>query len=86
MPPVRNLDGLRGAGRGTLGEERRPVPIHDFDTRPVGEPGRQTGRFPVGQQVDGVAGLNVDEDGAVVAALKGGVLVDAGHPRCGNLR
>lgn len=86
MPPVRDLDGLRGAGGGTFGEERRPVPAHDFDTRPVGEPGRQAGRFPVRQQVDGTAGLHVDEEGAVVAALAGGVLVDADHPRCGDLR
>lgn len=34
----------------------------------------------------GRMGFDVDEDGAVVAALAGGVLVDADHPRSGHLR
>lgn len=85
MPPVRDLDGLRRTGGGALGEERRPVPAHDLDAGPIGEPGRQAGCLPVGQQVDRTAGFYVDENGAVVAALAGGVLVDADHTR-GHLR
>lgn len=85
VPPVRDLDGLRGAGGGTFGEERRPVPAYDLNARPVGEPGRQAGCLPVGQQVDGTVGLDVDEDGAVMAALAGGVLVNADHTRGSDL-
>lgn len=85
VPPVRDLDGLRGAGGGAFSEERRPIPADDLDTWPFGEPGRQSGCFPVGQQVNGAAGLDVDEDGAVVAAFAGGVFVDADHTRDGHL-
>lgn len=85
VPPVRDLDGLRGAGGGAFGEERRTVTADDLNARPFGEPGRQAGRLPVRQQIDGAAGLDVDEDGAVVAALAGGVLVDADHPRRGDI-
>lgn len=81
VPPVRDLDGLRGAGGGAPGEERCPVPADDLDAWPFGEPDRQAGCLPVGQQVDGAAGLDVDEDGAVMAALAGGVLVNADHTR-----
>lgn len=70
MPPVCDLDGLRCTGGGALGEERRPVPAHDLDAGPMGEPGRQARCLPVGQQVDRAAGLDVDENGAVVAALR----------------
>lgn len=85
VPPVRDLDGLWGADGGAFGEEWRPVPADDLDARPFGEPGSQAGRLPVRQQIDGAPGLDVDEDSAVVAALAGGVLVNADHPRCGDL-
>jgi hypothetical protein len=85
VPPVRDLNGLRGTGGGACGEERRPVAADDLNAWPVGEPGRQAGRLPVRQQVDGAAALDVNEDGAVVAALASGVLVDADHPRRGDL-
>lgn len=65
-------------------EERRPVSADDLNARPCGEPGRQAGRLPVGQQIDGAAGFDVDEDGAVVATLPGRVLVDTDHPRCNH--
>lgn len=62
-----------------------PVTADHLNARPRGEPGRQAGRLTVGQQVDGAAGLDVDEDGAVVAALPGRVLVNADNPWCGHL-
>jgi hypothetical protein len=41
---------------------------------------------PGRQQVDRTPGFDVHENGAVVAALAGGVLVDADHTRGGHLR
>lgn len=85
VPAVRDLDRLWSADGGTFGQERRPVTADHLNARPRGEPGRQAGRFPIGQQVNGAAGLDVDEDGAVVAALPGRVLVNADNPWCGHL-
>lgn len=85
MPPVRDLDGLRCTGGGALGEERRPIPAYDLDAGSIGESGRQTRCLPVGQQVDRTAGLDVDKNGAVVAALAGGV-PNADHTRGGHFR
>lgn len=85
VPAVRDLDRLWSADGGTFGEERRPVTADHLNARPRGEPGRQAERLPVGQQVDGAAGLDVDEDGAVVAALPGRLLVNADNPWCGHL-
>lgn len=34
VPPVRDLDGLRGAGGGAFGEERCPVPAHRLKIKP----------------------------------------------------
>lgn len=86
MPPVRDLGRLRRSGRSALGEERRAVPADDLDARPLGEPGGQTRCLPVREEIDRAAGFDVDRDGAVVAALAGGVLVDADHPRRGHFR
>lgn len=85
-PPVRDLHGLRGADGGALGEERRTVTAHHLDSWPLGQPSGQARGLPVGQQVDGPAGFDVHEDSSVVAALAGGVLVDAEHARSGHFR
>jgi hypothetical protein len=81
VPPIRDLDGLRGSGGGAFGKERRPVAADDLDARPLGEPGSQAGCLPIRQQIDGAPGLDVDEESAVAAALAAGALVDADHPR-----
>jgi hypothetical protein len=86
MPPVRDLDGLRCPGGGALGEERGTVAADDLDTGPLCQPRGQSRRLPVGQQVNWAPRLDIDEDRAVVAALAGGVLVDADHPRRGHVR
>lgn len=86
MPSIRDLHSLWCSDSGTFSEERRAVPAYDLDTGPLCEPGGQAGCLPVREQIDRTAGLNVHQHGAVVAALSGGVLVDADHPRCGHLR
>lgn len=86
MPPVGDLDGLRGAGGRALSEERGPIPADDLDARPFGEPGRKAGRLPVGQQVDRPTDLDIDQDGPVVPSFAGRVLVDTDHPRSGQIR
>ncbi|MCW7940612.1 hypothetical protein AAW14_00715 [Streptomyces hygroscopicus] len=52
---------------------------------PARRPGGPAGGFPGGQQVD-AAGFDVHEDGAVMAALAGGVHVGADHPPPRHLR
>jgi hypothetical protein len=86
MPPIRDLHSLWCSGSGAFSEERRAVPAYDLDTGPVCKPGGQAGCLPALEQSDRTAGLDVHQHGAVVAALAGGVLVDAGHPRYGHLR
>ncbi len=86
MPPVRDLDRLRRPGCGAFCEERRPVPADDLDTGPLGKPGGQARCFSIRQEIDRTAGFDVHQDSAVAAALAGGVLVDADHPRCRHLR
>lgn len=49
MPSVGDLEGLRGA-RGTFGKEGRPVTADDLDARPLGEPGRERVRLPIGKR------------------------------------
>ena len=86
VPPVRDLDGLRSADSGALGKERGTVPADDLDVWSPGEPRGQAGRLPVGQQIDRAAGFDVHENGAVVPALAGGVLIDPNHSRRGRFR
>lgn len=71
MPFVGAVLGLRGAGASALGEERRAVAADDLDAGVVAQPGGQGPGLAVGQQVQGLAGLAVDQDGAVPAALPG---------------
>ncbi|WP_097240543.1 hypothetical protein [Streptomyces sp. 1331.2] len=46
----------------------------------LGEPLRQGIGAPLGQDLDGTAALDVDQDRAVVVALAKGEIVDAEHP------
>ncbi|OEJ35204.1 hypothetical protein BGK67_31320 [Streptomyces subrutilus] len=84
--PIGDLDGLRRPGGGALGEERGPAPAHDLDSGPLGQPRGQARCLPARQQVYRAAWLDVHEDGAVVAALAGCVLVDADRPRGRDFR
>ncbi len=86
VPPVRDLYGLRSADGGALSEERCTVPADHLDSRPQGQPRSQTRGLPIGRHVDRSAGSDVHEDGPVVPALAGGVLVDADRPRSGHFR
>jgi hypothetical protein len=85
VPPVRDLDGTRGADGGPFDEEGCPIPADHPYAWPLGEPGCQTGCLPVRKQIDGAAGFNVDAGRCRRAALTGGVLVNADHTRDGHL-
>ncbi len=84
MPPVRDLHCLRCPGRGTFGEERCSIAAAHLHPGPLLEPSREAGRLPVGQQVHWTPAFDVDQDGPVVAAFAGRVLIDADHPRDWN--
>ncbi|WP_406310845.1 hypothetical protein [Streptomyces sp. NBC_00623] len=86
MPPVRDLDRLRRPGCGAFCEERRAVPADDLDTGPLGESGGEARCFPIRQEIDRTAGFDIHQNSAVMAALAGGVLVDADYPRRRRLR
>lgn len=86
MPPVRDLDRLRRPGCGAFCEERRAVPADDLDTGPLGESGGEARCFPIRQEIDRTAGFDIHQKSAVMAALAGGVLVDADYPRRRRLR
>lgn len=81
MPSVCSVLGLRGAGAGTVGEERGAVAADDLDARVLAQSGGQGLRLAVGQQVQRLVGLAVDQDRAVPAALAGRELVHSQHPR-----
>ena len=69
VPPVSDLDRVRGAVPGALGVGPGPVPA---DHRGAGmglQPGLDSGRFPVWQQVDRVSGAHVHQDGPVDVSL-----------------
>lgn len=86
VPPVRHLHRLGRPGGGAFGEERCPIAADHFAPWPLREPSGQAGGFPVGQQVHRASAFDVDQDGSVVAAFAGGVLIDADDARGRNLR
>lgn len=73
--------GLRGVSTGTFGEERRAVAADDFDAGVLAQPRGQSPGLVVGQQVQGLVGLAVDQDRPVPAALPRRELVHSQHPR-----
>lgn len=86
VPPVRHLYRLGRPGGGAFGEERCPIAADHFGPWPLREPSGQAGGFPVGQQVHRASAFDVDQDGSVVAAFAGRVLIDADDARGGNFR
>ncbi len=66
---------------GAFGIAGGTVAADDLDSGVVSQPAGQGGGLAVGQQVNGPAGLNVDQDGAVNVALEQGEVVDPEHPR-----
>jgi hypothetical protein len=81
VPSVGAVLGARSAVAGAVGEERRAVAADDLDTGVLAQPGGQRLGLAVGQQVDGLTGLAVEQNGAVPSALPRGELVHPQHPR-----
>lgn len=81
MPPVGDLQGVRGGFPDRLRAGGGPVPADGLGTGMVIEPGRERLGGAVGKHIHDPADLDVDEDGAVGAALAEGELVDPQHPR-----
>lgn len=86
VPPVRDMDRIRGAEPSGLGVSGRPVTAYHLDAGMVGEPGSHRCRGPVGQQVDRTARVDVYQDRAVVVSLAQGELVHSEHPWCVHFR
>lgn len=86
VPPVRHLHRLGRPGGGAFGEERCPIPADHLHPWPLRKPSGQAGSLPVGQQVHRAPAFDVDQDGPVVAAFAGRVLIDANHARGRNFR
>ncbi len=68
MPSVGDLDRGRRAGAGALGECSGPVAADYLGTGMRAQPGRQGVRLPVREQVDGRAGIDIDQQRAVGVA------------------
>lgn len=86
VPPVRDMDRIRGAEPSGLGVSGRPVTAYHLDAGMVGEPGSHRRRGPVGQQVNRTARVDVHQDRAVVVSLAQGELVHSEHPWCVHFR
>ena len=81
VPSIGDLLGLGRCFGGGLGVGRRAVAADQLDAGMGLEP-RLDGRgVAVGQEVDDLAGLEVDDDGAVALSLAPGPVVDADEPR-----
>lgn len=72
MPPIGDLNGLRGTAGSAFGEEGGSVAADDLDAGPLGEPGRERVRLPVRQEVDGTTCFDVDEHSSVEGAAMTG--------------
>src|SRR5690348_6202507 len=86
MKAIRHLQGLRGPSAGSLGIGAAPVPDYDLHAGMLLQPGRQRLALSVGQQVDGAALFQIDEDRAIVMALAERPVVDTEHARGGSTR
>lgn len=86
VPPVRHLHRLGRPGGGAFSEERCPVAAYDLYPGTLREPSGQAGGFPLGQQVHRASAFDVDQNGPVVAAFAGRVLIDADYARGGKFR
>ena len=81
VPSIGDLPGLGRRLGGGLGVGRRAVPADQLDVGMGPEP-RLDGRgITVRQEIDDVAGLEVDDDGAIALPLAPGPVVDADEPR-----
>jgi hypothetical protein len=65
MPPVGDLDRVRGAGGGAFGVAAGPVPTDHLHSRVCSQPAGEGLGLTVGQHVDRLTGFHVDQDGGV---------------------
>ncbi len=81
VPAISDFEGVRGGLFDRLGVGGGPVTADDLGAGMFGQPGREGLRGAVGQHVHDPAGFDVDQHGAVGAALAEGELVHPQHPR-----
>lgn len=81
VPAICDFEGVGGGLLDRLRIGGGPVPADDLRTGMGLEPGRERLRGAIGQHVHDPAGLDVDQHGAVGAALAEGELVHSQHPR-----
>lgn len=81
VPAISDSQGVRGSFLDRLGVGGGAVPADDLGSRMLGEPGRESLGGAIGQHVHDPAGLDVDQHGAVRAALAEGELVHPQHAR-----
>ena len=76
---VGHLDGVRSALPGALGVGAGPVPADDLHARVVFQPLGESLGLAVGQHVDGLVCVHVDQDGRVGLAAPLGEIIHAQH-------
>jgi hypothetical protein len=81
VPPVGHLHRLRGAGGCALGVATSPVPANHLHPGMIQQPGGERARFTIGQHVNRLTGLHIDQDGGVAVTPPPGELVHPQHPR-----
>jgi hypothetical protein len=72
VPPIRDLQGVR---RGT-GGAGRAIPRHDRKAGARAQPSRAGGGVAIGQEVDGLMTLQIDDERAPAAPAAPGPVVD----------
>jgi hypothetical protein len=78
---IGDVDGIRGAEPCGFGVGGGAVAADDLHSGVGSQPGPDSFHGAVGQQVDGTAGLDVDQDGRVDVALTQSELVDPQYTR-----
>lgn len=86
VPAVADLHRVRQCPPDRLGVRGRSVPAHDLDPPLPTQPGLQGGGLPVGEHLDALAGLRVDDDRGVAVPAAQGEVVGPGHSWNAGLR
>ena len=81
MKPIHDLHGLRSAAPDAVGVEGTAIPTDDRHRGMLGQPGRQTVRRALGQEVEHLMVLQIDEDGAIALPPPPRPLIDANDLR-----
>nr|WP_243761756.1 hypothetical protein [Streptomyces sp. YIM 98790] len=86
VPAVRALDGVGCSGACAVGVGGSAVAADDLDTGVVGQPGGKGGGLTVRQNIDGVVGVDIDQDRAVGVPPAEGEVVHCEHLGRGLVR